>query len=280
MAPLRHALSRMMRSLVMKFTVLCAIVLVAATLVMTGIGYVSKSRDNRDTALAHAGLMSQLLAVNIAEQTSLRDARRLTVSLSAFSERDDVSGTYVADVTRNVLVATDGAQFAPGERTTDALVHGALGSVDMRVETVWRDYPGGAPGHASGASGRRGCCRRADCRRVPPGVGNFPAPDFCRPDRPRDFPAAGRFRGACRTRPDSQADRGRPALPRRASWTCASMCVPATSLRCWPTPSNRMFARLDASMKRIHRLAYVDMVTELPQPRALPQGSRTGYAPC
>jgi methyl-accepting chemotaxis protein len=27
---------------------------------------------------------------------------------------------------------------------------------------------------------------------------------------------------------------------------------------------NRMFARLDASVKRVHRLAYVDMITELP----------------
>jgi len=263
MAPLRHALSRMMRSLVMKFTILCAIVLVAATLVMTGIGYVSKSRDNRDTALAHAGLMSQLLAVNIAEETSLRDARRLTMSLSAFSERDDVSGTYVADVTRNVLVATDGAEFAPGERTTDALVHGALGSVDMRVKTIGEII---RVAHPVMHQGRLAGVVVID---VPIAAVSRPASEIFQRQIFVGLIALVIFLPlvAVVVRAALGPIHKLTEAARLASSRKLDMRIDVRTgdeLEVLANAFNRMFARLDASMKRIHRLAYVDMVTELP----------------
>lgn len=263
MAPLRHALSRMMRSLVMKFTVLCGIVLIAATLVMTGIGYVSKSNDNRDTALAHAGLMSQLLAVNIAEQTSQRDARRLTVSLGGFGERSDVRGVYVVDSTREVLVSTGNTAFAPGERSTDTLVHGALGSVDMRVELVGGiirvAHPVMHVGRLAGVV----------VIEVPIAAVSRPAAEIFQRQILVGLVALLIFLPvvALVVRTALGPIHKLTEAARLASSRKLDLRIDVRTgdeLEVLANAFNRMFARLEASMKRIHRLAYVDMVTELP----------------
>lgn len=263
MAPLRHALSRMMRSLVMKFTVLCAIVLVAATLVMTGFGYLSKSHDNRETALAHAGLMSQLLATNIAEETASRDARRLTTSLNGFDERDDVNGAYVVDSMRAVLVTTPDMGLAPGERSTDALIHGALGAVDMRLEVVGDTirvvHPVMHQGRLAGAV----------LINVPIAAVSRPASEIFQRQILVGLVALVIFLPlvALVVRTALGPIHKLTEAARLASSRKLDMRIDVRTgdeLEVLANAFNRMFARLDASMKRIHRLAYVDMVTELP----------------
>lgn len=263
MAPLRHALSRMMRSLVMKFTVLCGVVLIAATLVMTGIGYVSKSNDNRETALSHAGLMSQLLAVNIAEQTAQRDARRLTVSIAGFGERADVRGVYVADSTREVLVSTGNVALAPGERSTDALVHGALGSVDMRVELVGDLI---RVAHPVMHAGRLAGVVVID---VPIAAVSRPAAEIFQRQILVGLLALLIFLPvvALVVRTALGPIHKLTEAARLASSRKLDLRIDVRTgdeLEVLANAFNRMFARLEASMKRIHRLAYVDMVTELP----------------
>mgnify|MGYP002619821656 CR=1 FL=1 len=263
MAPLRHALSRMMRSLVMKFTVLCGVVLIAATLVMTGIGYVSKAGDNRDTALAHAGLISQLLAVYIAEETSSRDARRLTVTLTSFGERADVRGVYVADTLRDVMVSAGQAQFSPGERSTEPLVHGALGSVDARVQTI-DDVIRVA--HPVMYHGRLAGVVVID---VPIAAVSRPAAEIFQRQILVGLLALLIFLPivALVVRTALGPVHKLTEAARLASSRKLDMRIDVRTgdeLEVLANAFNRMFARLDASMKRIHRLAYVDMVTELP----------------
>lgn len=263
MAPLRHALSRMMRSLVMKFTVLCGIVLIAATLVMTGIGYVSKSRDNRDTALAHAGLISQLLAVNIAEETSSRDARRLTVSLTGFVQRDDVRAAYVTNTLRDVLMSVGEAEFGPGVRSSDPLVHGALGSVDMRVETTDELI---RIAHPVMHHGRLAGVAVID---VPIAAVSRPASEIFQRQILVGVIALVIFLPlvAVVVRAALGPIHKLTEAARLASSRKLDMRIDVRTgdeLEVLANAFNRMFARLDASMKRIHRLAYVDMVTELP----------------
>ncbi|MFC4726198.1 putative bifunctional diguanylate cyclase/phosphodiesterase [Glycocaulis abyssi] len=263
MAPLRHALSRMMRSLVMKFTVLCAFVLIAATSVMTGIGYVSKSHDNRLTALAHAELMSQVLASNLAEQTSQRDARRLTTGLGAFGERADVQGAYIVDTARDVLVSAGNVAFAPGERSTDALVHGALGSVDTRTEIVGELIRVAQPvmhhGRLAGAV----------VIDVPVAAVSRPAAEIFQRQMLVGLVALLIFLPlvAYVVRTALGPIHKLTEAARLASSRKLDMRIDVRTgdeLEVLANAFNRMFARLDASMKRIHRLAYVDMVTELP----------------
>lgn len=263
MAPLRHALSRMMRSLVMKFTVLCGIVLIAATLVMTGIGYVSKARDNRDTALAHASLMSQLLAVNIAEETSSRDARRLTVSLTGFGERGDVQAAYVTDTLRDVLVSSGASAFVPGERSTDPLVHGALGSVDTRVAVTDGII---RVAHPVMHQGRLAGVVVID---VPIAAVSHPAAEIFQRQLLVGLVALVIFLPvvALVVRTALGPIHKLTEAARLASSRKLDMRIDVRTgdeLEVLANAFNRMFARLDASMKRIHRLAYVDMVTELP----------------
>jgi Na+-transporting NADH:ubiquinone oxidoreductase subunit NqrC len=66
MAPIRHAFSRVMRSLVMKFTLLCGVILVAATAVLMGIEFQLKRTDNNAAGLRHAELITELFASNSA----------------------------------------------------------------------------------------------------------------------------------------------------------------------------------------------------------------------
>lgn len=263
MAPLRHALSRMMRSLVMKFTVLCAIVLLAATVVMTSIGYISNAHDNRETAQAHAQLISQLFAANLAEEFVTRDARRMTLNLNSFVERGDVQGVYIADTLREVIVTAGQVDLVPGDRTGDALVHGALGSVDSRVE-VQGDLIRVA--HPIMHSGRLSGVVVVD---VPTAAVSRAASDILQRQLLVGLVALVIFLPvvALVVRTSLGPIHKLTEAARLASSRKLDLRIDVRTgdeLEVLANAFNRMFARLDASMKRIHRLAYVDMVTELP----------------
>lgn len=263
MAPLRHALSRMMRSLVMKFTVLCAIVLVAATAVTTGIGYFSNTHDNKATAQAHAQLISQLFAASLAEEFVARDARRMTLNLNSFVERGDVQGVYVADTLREVIVTAGQSEYATGERTSHALVHGALGAVDSRVEIEGELI---RVAHPVMHQGRLSGVVVVD---VPIAAVSRAASDILQRQLLVGLVALVIFLPvvALVVRAALGPIHKLTEAARLASSRKLDLRIEVSTgdeLEVLANAFNRMFARLDASMKRIHRLAYVDMVTELP----------------
>ncbi len=263
MAPLRHALSRMMRSLVMKFTVLCAIVVIAATAVLTGIGYISNTHDNRETAVAQAQLISQLFAVNLAEAQAERDARRMTVNLNSFVERGDVHGVYIADAMRDVMVVAGDVGYAPGERANDPIVHGALGAIDSRVE-VQGDLIRVA--HPVMHAGRLTGVVVVD---VPTAAVSRAASEIMQRQILVGLAALLIFLPlvALVVRTALGPIHKLTEAARLASSRKLDLRIDVRTgdeMEVLANAFNRMFARLDASMKRIHRLAYVDMVTELP----------------
>ena len=118
MAPIRLAFARVMRSLVMKFTLLCGVILIAATALLMAIEFQLKRVTNAEAALSHAELITDLFAGNAAEAVADQDARALVRLLGDFAGRDDVSSVYVADVNRRVLAVNGDTEFAPGERAT------------------------------------------------------------------------------------------------------------------------------------------------------------------
>jgi HAMP domain-containing protein len=136
MAPLQHAVSRMMRSLVMKFTVLSGVLLIAVTSVLMAIEYTNNVRENSEGSHRHAQLIAQMFAVTTAEPIAEGDLDRLNAQIRQFRNRPDVAGVIVTDISRQVLGSDGAVEFVPGSRAADHLVQSALGAVDIRVETT------------------------------------------------------------------------------------------------------------------------------------------------
>ena len=88
MAPIRHAISRVMRSLVMKFTLLCGVILVVATTALMAVEYQLKAQDNKAAGLVHAELITELFTTTAANAIAVSDMEGLTNRLlTDFGER-------------------------------------------------------------------------------------------------------------------------------------------------------------------------------------------------
>ena len=263
MAPLRHAFSRLMRSLVMKFTLLCGALIVLATSVLMGIEARNTAESNREASLAHAELLAELFAESNAVSVDADATAALTRELTRFAERPDVARAYVADPLRWVIGSAGEGAPARGERAADALAAQTLGAADDRIEVVdglirvahpmfyegrlvgavVADVPVEAVGRPAWTVMRR------------QGVILALALSFFLPLTAllvrRALSPVGELTEAARLASSRKLDM------RIEVKTGDELEVLANAF-------NRMFARLDASVKRIHRLAYVDMVTELP----------------
>ncbi|MGJ3231900.1 MAG: putative bifunctional diguanylate cyclase/phosphodiesterase [Oceanicaulis sp.] len=263
MAPIRHAFARVMRSLVMKFTLLCAVMLIAAVAVLMTIEFQLKRAENFEAGLTHAELITELFAGNSASAVAEQDARALVRLLAAFSERSDVGSVYVADVNRRVLAVNGETGYTAGERAADHLIQSALGAVDTRIETEGGIIRVAEPAFQDG-------------RLVGAVVVTVPVTAVARP--------AGEIIGrqvlvalaalvlflplvALMVRQSLGPIRKLTEAARLASSRKLDLRIEVNTgdeLEVLANAFNRMFARLEASMKRVHRLAYVDMVTELP----------------
>ena len=263
MAPLRHALSRIMRSLVVKFTLLCGALLILATTVIMSIEARNTAATNRAAGLAHAELLAELFAQSHAGYVLNDNHARLKEELRRLAERGDVARAYVADPMRRVVGAAGENAFAEGERAPDALAAQALGAADTRIETVGTmirvsepmfsdgrlvgavtiDVPASAVGESTAALLRRHAVVLLAALAI-----FLPLAAF----------AVRRSLGPIR----QLTEAARLASSRKLDLRIEVKT--GDELEVLANAFNRMFARLDASVKRIHRLAYVDMVTELP----------------
>lgn len=263
MAPIRHAFSRVMRSLVMKFTVLCGIILVAATAVLMGIEFQLKRTDNTAAGLRHAELITELFASNSAPYLRSSDAARLNGILNEFGARGDVSSVYAADVNRRVLATTGEPMYAVGDRAADHLIQSALGAVDTRIETLGDTIRVAEPVFDDG-------------RLVGAVVSTVPISAVAEPAGAilvRQIliatgaliiflPLVAFFINKTLSPVRKLTEAARLASSRKLDLRIEVQT--GDELEVLANAFNRMFARLDASVKRVHRLAYVDMITELP----------------
>ncbi len=263
MAPIRHAFARVMRSLVMKFTLLCGIILVAATAVLMGIEFQLKRADNSAAALRHAELITELFASNSSAYVRVRNDARLASVVDQFAARDDVTAVYAADVNRRVLATTGPADVAVGDRAADHLVQSALGAVDTRIETIGEIIRVAEPVFHEG-------------RLVGAVVATVPLSAVAEPASAimtRQFlmalgalvvflPLVAFLIAKALAPVRSLTEAARLASSRKLDLRIDVQT--GDELEVLANAFNRMFARLDASVKRVHRLAYVDMITELP----------------
>jgi len=263
MAPLRHAFARVMRSLVMKFTLLCGVMLIAAIATLMAIEFQLKRAENTESGLTHAQLITELFAGNASSAIAGQDARALVRLLSDLSERPDVETVYVADVNRRVLAVNGDTGYAPGERAADHLIQSALGAVDTRIETL-----GGIIRVAEPAL-ENGRLVGAVVVTVPIAAVARPAGEIIRRQVVIALAALALFLPlvALMVRQALGPIRKLTEAARLASSRKLDLRIEVNTgdeLEVLANAFNRMFGRLEASMKRVHRLAYVDMVTELP----------------
>lgn len=263
MAPLRHAISRVMRSLVMKFTLMSGVMLIAVTAVLMGIEFNLKRGENTEAGLTHAQLITELFASNTSTALADGDIRALTRAVNDFQARPDVSSVYAADVNRRVLASWGEGVILPGERAQGQLVQSAVGAVDTRLETIDGVIRVAEPVF------NQGRLVGAVVVTVPVYAVAEPAMHILRRQVLIALAALLIFLPvtAFAVRKALGPIRKLTEAARLASSRKLDLRIEVNTgdeLEMLANAFNRMFARLDASMKRVHRLAYVDMVTELP----------------
>lgn len=263
MAPIKHAFSRVMRSLVMKFTLLCAVLLIASTATLMTIEFELKQRENARAGLTHAQLITELFAANAAGLLPDPQSAGLERRLAEFARRPDVSAVYAADMNRMVLSSHGDTSFPAGHRAADHLLVSALGAVDTRIETLGPIIRVAEPAFSDGR------LVGAVVVTVPIAAVAEPASAIVR----RQILIAGLALliflpiVALTVRKALGPVRKLTEAARLASSRKLDLRIEVNTgdeLEMLANAFNRMFARLDASMKRVHRLAYVDMITELP----------------
>ncbi len=263
MAPIRHAFARVMRSLVMKFTLLCGVILVAATASLMAVEFQLKRSENNASGLRHATLITELFASNSASFIRSGETSRLNSVVNEFGAREEVTGVYAADVNRRVLSAFGDVQYAVGDRAADHLIQSAIGAVDTRMEVVSGNIRVAEPVFNDG-------------RLVGAVVANIPLAAVARPASALIvrqiliatialvifLPLVAYLINRALAPVAKLTEAARLASSRKLDLRIDVQT--GDELEVLANAFNRMFARLDASVKRVHRLAYVDMITELP----------------
>ncbi|MFW6412716.1 MAG: putative bifunctional diguanylate cyclase/phosphodiesterase [Oceanicaulis sp.] len=252
-----------MRSLVMKFTLLCAVLLAAATASLMIVEFNLKRAENTEAGLRHAELITELFAANSAPLIAARDQGALPRRLAEFAGRDDVGAVYAADVNRAVLGAFGDTGYQTGQRAADHLVQSAIGAVDTRIETL------GPVIRVAEPAFHEGRLVGAVVVTVPIAAVAQPAGEILRRQIVIALGALVIFL------PIVAFVVGKALAPVRKLTEAARLASSrkldlrievntGDELEMLANAFNRMFARLEASMKRVHRLAHVDMITELP----------------
>ncbi|PIW27518.1 MAG: GGDEF domain-containing protein [Rhodobacterales bacterium CG15_BIG_FIL_POST_REV_8_21_14_020_59_13] len=264
MAPLHSLISRFMRSLVMKFTLMTALLMVATATFLMVIENRNVRQENQAVLIERASMKAQILALNVSDDVIAEDRTRLQSRVSSLVERADVTEAFIADARRRTLVHSDPSMAIHAGLATDPLVVMALGSGETRSEIRGNSVHIAAPIYSAAnrlvgvvytqsstdelhAAARAALQRHALIAAVALLI---------------FLPIAGglvfwalrpiaRLTEAARTASSKSLD------VRINVKTGDELEVLANAF-------NRMLSRIDSNLKRIHRLAYVDMVTELP----------------
>lgn len=252
-----------MRSLVAKFTILCGIILALTTTFLISLNYMTTVSHNHEQASENSLLITTVFTQSIAEHVSLRDQSSMIDSqVETFSNRREISNVIVTDPLGYVLAASDDT-YEIGSRIGDPLLQSAIGAVDTRqvenqnliriAEPIF--FRGRLAGAAVITIDRTAISRSADdllFREVLLAIGTLlvflPIVAF----------AVRQSLGPIKTLTDAARLASSRKLDLRISVNTGD------ELEVLANAFNRMFSRLEASVKRIQRLAYVDMVTELP----------------
>lgn len=264
MAPLHSLISRFMRSLVMKFTVMTALLMIATATFLMVIENRNVRQDNQAILVERASMKAQMLALNVSDDILADDRDRLQSRVSSLVERADVTEAYIADARRRTLVHSDPSSAIHAGLATDPLVVMALGSGETRSEIRGNSVHVAAPIYSAAnrlvgvvytgssmdelqAASRAALQRHALSATIALLI---------------FLPIAGGL-VFWALRPIARlTDAARTASSK--SLDVRINVKTGDELEVLANAFNRMLSRIDSNLKRIHRLAYVDMVTELP----------------
>lgn len=264
MAPLHSLISRFMRSLVMKFTFMTALLMIGTATFLLVIENRNDRQQNESVLIERAGMKARILALNVSDDILADDRARLQSRVSSLVERADVTEAFIADARRRTLVHSDPAAFSQSGLATDPLVVMALGSGETRSEVRGNSVYVAAPIYSSAnrlvgvvytqsPMDELHAASRASLQRLVL-TASLALLIF--------LPIAGAL-VYWSLRPIARlTDAARTASSK--SLDVRINVKTGDELEVLANAFNRMLSRIDSNLKRIHRLAYVDMVTELP----------------
>ena len=264
MAPIRKAVSRVMRSLVMKFTLLTGTLIFATTLMLMTLENVSAQRETRNLLIDRSVATLQATATRLAGAVSVNNSNyvdlyieELIASIGADemyvlnNRREGLGEAYSDDRPQGQLRAADLAVMALGAGDTRYHLENGVLELAAPVYTEARRLVGIV--YSRQSLDQLTASRNAAVRRQTL-IGLFALGIFL----PLAALIVGRALRPVRTLTEAA---------RLASSKTLDMRIEVKTgdeLEVLANAFNRMFARLDGNLKRIHRLAYVDLVTELP----------------
>ena len=264
MAPIRKAVSRVMRSLVMKFTLLTGALIFATTFMLITLHSVSAQRETKQlltdrtiaTMEAAASRISRYVASNDVEEVDQK-VDDLVVSMRAeelyvLNNRREVLGEAYADNhPRGQLRASDVAVMALGAGDRRVELSGDTLQVAIPIYTQNRRLVGivyARQDLVELAASRNALIQRQALIAIL-ALGIF-------------LPLAALIVGRALKPVQTLTEAARLASSKNLDMRITVKS--GDELEVLANAFNRMFARLDGNLKRIHRLAYVDLVTELP----------------
>lgn len=264
MAPIRNVVARCMRSLVMKFTLLVGLLLAFATALLVLMENHAARQDLEERLIERAGMLGQILALNVSDDIIDLDEELMTRRVERMIERPDVSEAFITDIRRRVIVETDTNLIEHASMAADPLIVMALGAGEMRLERRGDTVHVATPVYTSAG-------RLAGAVYIVSPLDELRA--AAAETAQRHFFLALFALGL--VLPVAAIAIGRAMRPiaqlteaaRQASTKSLDVRIEVKTgdeLEVLANAFNRMLARIDANLKRIHRLAYVDMVTELP----------------
>ncbi|WP_238934386.1 putative bifunctional diguanylate cyclase/phosphodiesterase [Maricaulis parjimensis] len=253
-----------MRSLVMKFTLFTGALIFATTLMLMTLENVSAQRETRNLLVDRSLASLQATATRLAGAVSVNNANYIDLYVDELINSVSAEEMYVLNNRREVLGEAYSDGRPEGQLRAADLAVMALGAGDLRYSLSDGVLEMAAPVYTEErrlvgivyakrelselVAMRNGALRRQTL------IALFALGIFL----PLAALIVGRALKPVQTLTDAA---------RLASSKTLDMRIDVKTgdeLEVLANAFNRMFARLDGNLKRIHRLAYVDMVTELP----------------
>lgn len=264
MAPIRKAISRVMRSLVMKFTLLTGMLIFATTLMLMTLENVAAQRETRNLLAESSIARLQATTDRLAGAVASNDVEFIQRYLEEMRASLDLSEVYAINNRREVLGSAYPDGEAPERLSQSDLAVMALGAGDRRVTLSATTLDAAVPVYTESRRlvgvvfarqeltelirSRNAAIRRQTL------IALFALGIFL----PLAALIVGRALKPVQTLTDAARLASSKTLDMRLNIKTGD------ELEVLANAFNRMFARLDGNLKRIHRLAYVDLVTELP----------------
>ena len=247
----------------MKFTLLCGLMVAAATLVLMFVEINVTLGERRAQSIDRALMMTEVFTVHNAPFVSDQEIESMNMRMAQFSERPEISSVYMVNMNREVLSASGEVGYRVGERSTDPLLQSALGAADTRYEVIGETLRVVEPAFDNGR------LVGAAMMTLPMDAITESIYTTLRRQVIIEMIMLFIFLPIVAVLVDKALGpiRKLTEAARLASSRKLDLRIDVKTgdeLEVLANAFNRMFARLDANMKRVHRLAYVDMITELP----------------